>query len=299
MRALKAIGTFTLLFIVALLLFMGGSAVLGPSVSADALTADEQQQAGLAMLVMVAIDVLVMSGVILSSQLRGWRLVIWTWITFYGVKTFSSMLEATYFMKNLTPSMLPHLFAMTLPLTLGWSPLAVWWWGRWKGPSAKLVGPTLRQAVAVLIAGAVVYPVLFFLFGYFVAYRVPEVREFYGDSGATTFFAHLGLLFSNDPKLLVFEMFRGVLWVALLWAVLTRTRGPWWEGTLLAMVVHAVVQNDVHLLPNPLMSAVIRQAHLLETVPSNALFMGLTGLLLALAVHRPTRHQVIEHGLAA
>jgi hypothetical protein len=40
------------------------------------------------------------------------------------------------------------------------------------------------------------------------------------------------------------------------------------------------VENDVHLLPNPLMPAAVRQMHFIETASSNFLYGLLTAWLL-------------------
>ncbi|MDP2314036.1 MAG: hypothetical protein Q8P41_14130 [Pseudomonadota bacterium] len=57
------------------------------------------------------------------------------------------------------------------------------------------------------------------------------------------------------------------------------TRGPWWIGALLFATMMALVQNDVHLLPNPLMPAEVRWWHFIETASSNFLFAGCAATL--------------------
>jgi hypothetical protein len=76
-------------------------------------------------------------------------------------------------------------------------------------------------------------------------------------------------VFRADPLIYPFEVLRGAMWVAAAWLMLRTTRGPWWQGALLVGAWFALVQNDVHLLPNPLMAPQIRAYHFVETATSN------------------------------
>jgi hypothetical protein len=207
----------------------------------------------------------------------------------YGVKTFSSQLETWWFVQDsfVIPAMLPHLFAMTLPLCVGWTGLVVWA----LGPRESLV-PALIPGVSwprVLAAGALLYPVLFFGFGYGVAWQNPAVRAYYGGPAEPLpVVEHFAALFAHDPLVLPFEMARGLLWVALGWGVWRGTPGPWWVGALLYAAMMALIQNDLHLLPNPLMPAEVRLWHFVETSSSNFLFA-----LGAAALTRAGGHSVV------
>lgn len=62
----------------------------------------------------------------------------------------------------------------------------------------------------------------------------------------------------------------------LLWAL----RGRPWSAILLLALVLALVENDTHLIPNPLMPTVVRQVHFVETASSNFIFGLIAGALL-------------------
>lgn len=116
---------------------------------------------------------------------------------------------------------------------------------------------------------AVVYPALFWSAGYFVAFRSPAVREFYGGLLGDGFFGHLWGVFSKDPSVVPFEALRGLLWILLVLPLFRTSQGRWWTDALLVGATLALVQNDVHLLPNPLMAPEVRLYHFVETASSN------------------------------
>jgi len=61
-----------------------------------------------------------------------------------------------------------------------------------------------------------------------------------------------------------------------LWAMPDR---PWLAALLLALLF-ALLENDVHLLPNHLMPTIVRQTHFIETASSNFIFGLLAAALL-------------------
>ena len=174
--------------------------------------------------------------------------------------------------------MVPNLLLSTLPLTLGFAPLAVFLGGRarpgpldatpgfspWPMGRAELIGKVLLLSVAV-------YPALFFLAAEYIAFRSAEVRAFYGELQGTM---------PAAPAVYRLECLRGALWVVAAATMLRSTRGTWWVGTLRVALWFALVQNDVLILPNPLMTEEIRAYHFAETTLSNLVFALCIGWLL-------------------
>ena len=284
---------FLALVVVYLVLYIAGSRLLGPDLSSLPAAAVNAGQALAAICVVALVDTAILFAVIRTSRLSGWRLMLLLGLLIYGVKTFTSGIEAWYFMTNITPAILPGLFAMTVPLVVLLPPFAVWVCGKmspdsaasepaWQLPARSPVDFALRVAVL----GALVYPALFFSFGYFVAWQFPQVRAFYGDSGTQNFIQQMAVIFSN-PLTYPFEVMRGVLWVLFALPVLATTRGRWWVGALLVALAFALIQNDVHLIPNPLMPPMVRLAHFVETASSNFIWAWAIGFLLARPGRRP------------
>ncbi|MES2639293.1 MAG: hypothetical protein V4850_07405 [Myxococcota bacterium] len=276
MRSLRAGGILVLLYMAYVVLFLAGAAALGPEIAPDALTPAEQSASLGMTLVVAAIDLAIMGVWVARARFGGWRLWAVTSLVMYGVKTFSSNLETWYFVDaaHVPPEMLPSLFAMTLPLCVIWPALLVWGLGpRGDTPGRPVTIAPAALAVRVAVAGVVLYPIFFFVAGYWIAWQNPAVRAYYGGAAVPLpILRHLAETFAGDPFLLPFEMIRGLLWVAIGWPVLRWSRGPWWAGALLFATMMALVQNDLHLLPNPLMPPEVRWWHFIETTSSNFLF---------------------------
>lgn len=284
MHTVQRLAKLVALFLAYLVLFLGGAAVLGPSIDPSALTAQEQALSGQMTLLVALIDLALVGVWVARARFGGLRLWVTVALVLYGVKTFSSQLETWYFIKaaHVPPEMLPRLFAMTLPLCVIWPALLVWALGPKNPDPPPAMGRSSGElALRVLVAGALLYPLVFFVFGYAVAWQNAAVRAYYeGPAQALPWLEHFAALINQDPLVLPFEMLRGLLWVAMGWAVMRSTRGPWWAGTLLFAAMMALVQNDLHLLPNPLMPAEVRLWHFIETASSNFLFALGAGALL-------------------
>jgi hypothetical protein len=133
---------------------------------------------------------------------------------------------------------------------------------------------------------AVAYVIIYFTFGYFIAWRNPAVRAYYGGSDLAGFIPHLRNLLRDEPFLFVLQMLRGVLWAAIAVPIIEMTKGKWWESGLAVSLLFAVMTSQL-LLPNPLMPSEVRMAHLVETATANFLFGWLVVLiLLALGAQR-------------
>lgn len=285
---IKLILALLILTIWMTVLFSWGASRVQLGDAAGQLTPQEAAQSGLALLVVCLVDTLLFAAFIRRSWLHGWRLMLVTAILYYGVKTFQANIEAWYFMTNLTAAMIPGLFQMTLPAALLWPPAAVWLLGKARRPAQPpsaadrpLPPQTVRTWTWKLaLAGFVFYPLLFFTFGYFVAWQDPAVRAFYGGGELIGFFPHMAGMLTSDPKVLLFEMLRGLLWASLAGLFLWASAGKRWAAALLLALIFALVENNVHLMPNPLMPAAVRQAHFIETASSNFIYALLTAWLL-------------------
>jgi hypothetical protein len=265
-----------------------GALTMGPKVDTSKMTPADSALSAQLLLLVCLVDTLILSWIILGSKLRGWRLVGVCAVVYYGVKTLLSAVEAWYFMPNLTPQMIPGLFKMSIPITLLFPPLAVWILDKARGSAQADTAPRIpfRQlAWKVVLLAAVVYPLLFFGFGYFVAWKNPAVRIFYHGSDPGSFVLHMSNTFSGDPMLYPFEVLRGLLWVALAILLMRTAKGSAWQIGLMVAVLFALLMNDSHVLPNPLMPREVSTTHFIETASSNFIW----GLAIAWLLHRPHR----------
>ena len=91
------------------------------------------------------------------------------------------------------------------------------------------------------------------------------MRAFYQGSDPGSFLLHMRNTFSGDHFVLIFEILRGLLWAGLAVLFLWATKARPWLAILLLALIFALIENDPHLIPNPLMPSIVRQVHFIET----------------------------------
>jgi hypothetical protein len=231
------------------------------------------------------LQVMVMTHLILRSRWTGWRLAAAVFFIFYGVTTFMPQIESAVFLTRLPPGTLPRLFLMGVLIAAPFSVLAVLILGKRKAeivdtqPNSRLVMPASEWAWKLVVI-AVAYVILYFTFGYFVAWRHPGVAEYYGGVDPGSFVAQMGTVLRNTPWLIPFQIVRAMCWVALALPVVRMLKGKWPETALALGLLFAVVMNAPLLLSNPYMPEPVRMAHLVETASSNLIFGVFVGWLL-------------------
>jgi hypothetical protein len=217
-----------------------------------------------------------MTHLILRSRWTGWRLIAAVFFVFYGVTTFMPQIESAVFLTRLPPGTLPRLLVMGVLIAAPFSILSVLILGKRKKvvdtePNTRLEMPASEWAWKLAVI-AVVYVILYFTFGYFVAWRHPGVPEYYGGVDPGSFVAQMRTVIRNTPWLIPFQVVRAVCWVALALPVIRMLKGKWPETALSIGLLFAVVMTAPLLLPNPYMPEGVRMAHLMETASSNLIF---------------------------
>jgi hypothetical protein len=251
-------------------------------------SAQASEQTGASTLLLLAVcllQVMVMTHLILRSRWTGWRLVAATFFIFYGVTTFMPQIESAVFLTHLPRGTVPRLFLMGALIAAPFSVLAVLILGKRKAVPRDTDGDTqlampASEWVWKLTVIAVVYVILYFTFGYFVAWRHPGVAEYYGGTDPGSFTAQMGTVLRNTPWLIPFQIARAMCWVALAVPVIRMLKGKWPETAVSIGLLFSVVMNAPLLLPNPYMPGPVRMAHLLETASSNLIFGVFVGWLL-------------------
>jgi hypothetical protein len=257
---------------------VGAGIFTADSALAQQMSPEDAAASGLMLIIVSFIDTLILTYFILRSRMRGPRLMITVSLVFYGVTTFLSIIEAWWFMTDVTAEEIPGLFLMTLPIAVLFPVIAVWILGKAKKgeevdetPNTRLVMPTGQFVWKVAILAVIVYPVLFWTFGYYVAFSNPELVAYYGATHPGSFLAQMSNVWADDPFVFLFEVFRGLLWVALATTVIRTTKGRVWEAGLILVLLFSLVQNDVHLIPG-VMPPSVRLSHFIETASSNLIF---------------------------
>ena len=209
---------------------------------------------------------------------------------YYGAVTFLTQIEAWYFMSNVTfeQKLLPRLFIMGLPVAFIFIPLAVLILGKGKTkenrkPASYTMLPT-GQLIWKLGGIAILYIVLYWAAGYFIAWQNPDLRAFYGSPGAILpFWEHAANTFRSDTLLFPFQAFRAMLWTLCAIPIIRGSKvNAWWTAILVGLFF-TIPQISGLILENPLMpQASVRLSHMIEGISSNFVF----GMAIVWLLHR-------------
>jgi hypothetical protein len=275
------------------ILFAAVSAALLPSVPEQPAPA----QAGGALAALLAVSLLntlVLGYIILRSRWVGWKLILAIFFVFYGVMTVMPQIETAYFVTRLPPGMLPRLFLSGAIIAALFSPLAVLILGKSRSNHASASNRNSRLNMPVghwvgkLSLIVVAYLIIYFTFGYFIAWKSAAVRAYYGGSDPGSFLAQMSSVVGDTPLLLPFQALRALLWTAIAVPIIRMMKGQWWETGLAVALLFAVMSSQL-LLPNPLMPQEVRLVHLVETATSDFLFAWL--IVFVLRGWRPSASQ--------
>ena len=290
---LKWILRFILLYVLFIIFFIIGSIAVTGVMPANATSELGLVSATSGILIIALANLLVITALVLTSRWNGWRLAVSLALAYYGTVTFMMQIETRYFLSSITvgPQLLPRLFLMGIPTAFLFIPLGVWILGKGRAtedisPNLALVMP-VKQWIWKLSSIAVVYLVLYWGAGYFIAWQNPELRAFYGQPGkALPFFTHTANTLRHDPALFPFQILRALLWVLCALLIIRSSRiSPWWIALLVGLLF-SLPQNIGHIIANPLQPiASVRLSHMIETASSTFIF----GTIVVWLLHR--KHQ--------
>ena len=121
-----------------------------------------------------------------------------------------------------------------------------------------------------------VYILLYMLFGYFVAWQSQVLRLFYGGPAElNSFFNQWGQSLMNRPELLVFQYFRGLLWIVCLVPLFKGFSGKRIELVILSALALALLPTMQLAFANPLMPPTVSLYHFIEVSVSTGIFGAL------------------------
>ena len=242
------------------------------------------------LLVFGLINMLLIIGLILSSRWNGWKLALYLGLAYYGAVTFLTQIESWYFMSNITfdPKLLPRLFIMGLPIAFVYIPVAVLILGKGKNEDGAKPNPSLifpaKQWIWKLIIIAIIYILLYWSAGYYIAWQNADLRAFYGSPGdILPFWEHTARTFHSDPGLFPFQAIRAMFWTICAIPIIRGSKvNVWWTAILLGLFF-TIPQISGLILENPLMpEASVRLSHMIEAIASNFIF----GIIVVWLLHR-------------
>jgi hypothetical protein len=261
----------------------------------------DQGQIMLRMFIIAAVDALLIGAVITQSRWCGVPLVLGLTFAFYGVQTVIGQMEAYVFLTPLGEKWgAGSIPAITMPVdfitgqvitgaavALISIPLAVALFKKWKctesQPALDLsAGMELPEWILKLGLIMLLYILLYFGFGYYVAWKNPAVTDFYQGTDPGSFLAQMKYVATQTPTLIPFQGFRALLWAAFALPVIRMLQHKHWGGALLTGLFLSLPMNIPHIIPNEFMPPAVRTAHFVETVSSTFIF----GVLMFWLLHR-------------
>jgi hypothetical protein len=249
-------------------------------------TAADAAQSAIALVIVAVLNSAVLAYLILRSRWAGWPLMAAIFVLLYGTTTLMAQMETAIFVTTLPPGTVPRLFLFGALVAAPIAVLSVIIFGK-RRPRAGEMAPNDRLRMPEhewawrLAVISVAYLVLYFGFGYFIAWQNPAVREYYGGVDPGSVGAQLASVWRRTPWLYPVQIGRALLWVLLALPVIKMMKGSRLEAALAVGLAFCVLMNSQLLLPNAYMPDEVRMTHLIETASSNFLFGLLVGWLLA------------------
>lgn len=242
----------------------------------------ESVMSSLSLLAVSILNVLLIAWFVNRTRLSGFRLGVQVFVMLFGVMFFMTQIETLMF--NRAIAMPAEVLLATVSsgflVALSVAGMAVL--------HRRALGRVVRRAMHVntqrnitkLLMLGIIYMIFYFFFGYYTAWQVPELREFYsGSSEIIPFADHMLALVWRDSALPVFQIMRGLLWVGIAYSVIAAL-GPMrtWERLAMVGLAISIPLATPLFVPNEFMPPLIREAHFYELMIENFLF----GVLVAL-----------------
>jgi hypothetical protein len=303
----KTLGFFPKTALIAIVMLIAKIVAAELVLPTEAMESTSLEHAGNVVLLLLIINVvneLLFGFVVSQSRWRGLPLMLGLAFAFYGVQTLIGQIEAIVFLTPLgerfgagsVPTLTMPMDFITSQFIIGAAqavvaaPLAVALLGKIKPDKDEKTGslfPKFRFPQWLLKLGVVIvlYELLYFGFGYFVAWKNPAVTAFYQGTDPGSFLAQMGNVVTETPTLIPFQAFRALLWVAFALPVIGMLRHKPWVGALATGLFLSLPMNIPNIVPNPFMPADVRMAHFIETASSNFIF----GVLMFWLLHRSHR----------
>lgn len=259
---------------------MIGNAIFPSSLMDDA---GESSPSGMQWLLLVCLlNTAVVMIFIANSQINGWRLAILLFLITFGIQFFMAQIETVWFNDTLQMPV-NSILAVTVGgaiMNLAFGIVAVWAMGKFNKttvPQVAINKPLVKSLITrMLILAVLVWPTVYFLAGYFIAWQFAEIRQYY--SGTTAMDSLFVMMQENVRSgLYLFQIFRGFLWVFIVALVMYSLKGPMWRRAIILGLLLSLLGGSQLLLPNPIMPEMVRTGHLLEITISNFVW----GILLA------------------
>ncbi len=259
-------------------------------------SASQAEQAGTAMILVgiCLLQTVALSLAILRSRWAGWKLILAMFTVMWLGAAILPHIDSLFFLQNMSRTLIVKLVLASTLLSASFSAIAVWVLGKRRdgAPAApsEIEHHSRNQWILMVAILTVLHIFLYFFFGYYVAWKSPELRAFYGGEDPGSFWLQMVSVVQGTPWLIPIQVLRGALWALMAVILASSLTGSRWSAACLTAAIMVMVFVLPLALPNPLMPDAVRQAHLIETALSRGLYGFLAVWLLRTPVHWAQPH---------
>ena len=220
--------------------------------------------------------------IIKHTHFRGIKLFLNLLFVLFFVQCFMTQIETWFFGQAFTVLTKSDILCIMLAgffSLLATIPLLVKFFQNKKEPveSEKL---NIKSIVLKLGIIGIIYLTVYMLFGYFVAWQLEELRQFYsGSSEKLSFWGQMVNIAHTNPVSFPFQILRGILFgtfIIPLIIMVNKSKIAFIASVCLVYLCTAIVL----IIPNVLFPDTVRLAHLIEMTSSMLLFGIIVGNIL-------------------
>jgi hypothetical protein len=210
----------------------------------------------------------------------------------FGLTYFITQIETIWFNNTIQmdQQLLKSLLCGGLLSSLIFTGLAVVITGKTKPQIRQRYSFSFRANFIIrwLVLIVIIWPMIYFTAGYYIAWQFADVRIFY--SGSDELLSFTEMMKANlADGLYTFQVIRSLAWIGLGYIIFNTLRGnPLWTQMILTGGLFAILGSSQLLLDNALMPETVRYAHLLETLVSTFIW-GLIVSFLFNRIEHPVR----------
>lgn len=268
---MKTVLKTMLIVIIASIVFMIGSAIVPYSEAFTAATSNSDPS----LILFLFLNNLWLCATIIyivkHSKWEGKKLLFGTMFVLFMVYCFMTQIETWFFgnaFEVLTKmDIILIMITNFIPILVS-VPLSIRMFrNEFKNPGTESLAETSGFAKKVIILG-LIYVVVYFVFGYFVAWQFKDVRVFYsGNPVKTGFVEKLILNYKEDAIIYPFQFLRGVLFTLSIMPLVYMMKGKG-KALLISLCLVYLSPAVALIIPNVLFPDTVRWAHFIEMVVS-------------------------------
>ena len=270
---------FMLIVFIYSTLFMFTNAVFPFSQAFKSMNATADPLSAVFLLIVSLFNSFVVCYVAAHSSWRGAKRVVGIMLPVFMISSFMTQIETLFFgaaFNALAKADVLLIMLAPLPSIAAATLVSVKFFGC-RDKALKAAPVSLMPLVKRIAVLGIIYVAIYFLFGYFVAWRFEELRVFYSGSGEDAGF--IGQLMNNEPVVYPFQFLRGMMFAALTIPLLSMLRDKKKVAVTSVCLVYLTTAL-VLIIPNPLFPDMVRWAHFIEMFSSMLLFGVITGIVL-------------------